>query len=596
MKDRHASANRLAGKLAILAVIVILCLGLTHRVRASSLLYKSYVIRYDRGWDILCEPYEVKPNDWVLKIFRQKGEIASRDFREFLGIFKRLNPHVKNVDRIRPGQIIDIPLKKIDPGTLPGQASGIVTIPFVTLSRSSELIHQHSKQYRVRKGDTVSKLIARRFGRFGTKSYKEGVKLFKAANPGIKNLNLIYAGQRIYLPDPSIRKQTWYASLYDKKGNIRNKLDPQALAASAAAPLHELQQMQKEQGPDSESDPLKRVAAAVEGKLYNRGTYYFPRQGQPDFELDLERYPVLDMNDGQKIIFTHESRIMDVEAALLETYWPNVKIITLEEGENAPEILDKVFRAIEGEEQDNEIYYAGQGTRITVRAKWIKPATADGRRICITPIETPSQKTPEPIRRYLEQNGIVLKEILAGNDKVPATNSAGQSGEHHRIKPVMALAPTGIRDLVGQVLDVLGYGFSTDIEISFPYAGIQVKARSNLISSPDGGQWLVDFGDLYGDAVAAIEKSGLPVIQIKPGTDEAGALEIILRALGKTVTRNPSYLAADRPPDYNILVTVEGILVEDPDKNRYLLTNAALHPAVADLITSRGIKLVEWSS
>ncbi len=578
-----------------LVVNFILCTLCAGQIWASSLLYKSYVIRYDRGWDILCEPYEVKPNDWVLKIFRQKGEIANQDFREFLEIFKRLNPHVKNIDRIRPGQVIDIPLKKIDPGTLPGQASGIVTIPFVTLSKSSALIHKHSEHYRVRRGDTVSKLIARRFGRFGTKSYKEGVKLFKAANPSIKNLNLIYAGQKIYLPDPSIRKQHWYASLYDEKGDIRSKLDPQTLAESAAAPLRELQQIQQEEKANSETEPLRQVAAAVEGKLYNRGTYYFPRQGQPDFELDLERYPVLDLNDGQKIIFTHENRIMEVETALLETYWPDVKIITLEEHENASQILDKVFDALNGGLED-QIYYAEQGIQITVRAKWIKPTGANGRKICITTIENSTQKTPEVIRRYLEQRGIVLKEILAGNNGQASTPAANQAGQRHRVKPVMALAPTDTRDLVRQILAVLGYNFSMDIQISFPYAGIQVKALSNLITSPDGNQWLVDFGNLYGDAVSAIENSGLPVIQIKPGTEDITALASIFHTLGNSVIRNPSYLAADRPPKYNTLITVEGILVKDLQQNRFLLTNANLHPAVADLITARGIKLIEWSS
>ena len=51
------------------------------------MLLKDYVVRYDRGWDILCDPYQVQKGDWVLKIFRQKGEIVLEDFREFLSIF-----------------------------------------------------------------------------------------------------------------------------------------------------------------------------------------------------------------------------------------------------------------------------------------------------------------------------------------------------------------------------------------------------------------------------------------------------------------------------------------------------------------------------
>ena len=110
-------------------LLLVLTLGPAGAVMGTSLVYKNYIVRYDRGWDILCEPYVVKKNDWVLKIFRQKGEIAHQDFRDFLGIFERLNPHIRDINMIRPGQGIDIPLRKLEHGTLPGQASGVVTIP-----------------------------------------------------------------------------------------------------------------------------------------------------------------------------------------------------------------------------------------------------------------------------------------------------------------------------------------------------------------------------------------------------------------------------------------------------------------------------------
>jgi hypothetical protein len=117
----------------------------------GAMLYKNYVVRYDRGWDILCDPYQVRRGDWVLKIFRQKGELAHDDFREFLGIFQRLNPHVKDIDRIRPGQVVDIPLKKLAQGNLPGQSSGVVTIPFVMISNPKEMIEKHTRTYTVQR-------------------------------------------------------------------------------------------------------------------------------------------------------------------------------------------------------------------------------------------------------------------------------------------------------------------------------------------------------------------------------------------------------------------------------------------------------------
>ncbi|MBU0768222.1 MAG: hypothetical protein KJ687_03910, partial [Proteobacteria bacterium] len=64
-------------------IIAILCMN-TFPCAYAAFFYKSYVIRYDRGRNILCDPYVVKKDDWVFKLFREKGEISNRDFPEFL--------------------------------------------------------------------------------------------------------------------------------------------------------------------------------------------------------------------------------------------------------------------------------------------------------------------------------------------------------------------------------------------------------------------------------------------------------------------------------------------------------------------------------
>jgi len=80
---------------------------------------KRFIVKYEHGVDILCESYIVKKDDWIYKIFRQKGGMFNNDFRQFTRIFKRLNPHLQNIERIRPNQRIIIPIKKIKTGTSP---------------------------------------------------------------------------------------------------------------------------------------------------------------------------------------------------------------------------------------------------------------------------------------------------------------------------------------------------------------------------------------------------------------------------------------------------------------------------------------------
>ncbi|MGB2690102.1 MAG: hypothetical protein WBC36_14060, partial [Desulfobacterales bacterium] len=149
-------------------VIITLVCMITFPCAYAAFFYKSYVIRYDRGQNILCDPYVVKKDDWVFKLFREKGEISNRDFPEFLRIFKRLNPHIHDINRIRPGQHIVIPLKKVDQNELPEQSSGVVTIPYLTKGTLPDDATKYSTDYRVKNGDCVSILISRKYGNYGT--------------------------------------------------------------------------------------------------------------------------------------------------------------------------------------------------------------------------------------------------------------------------------------------------------------------------------------------------------------------------------------------------------------------------------------------
>ena len=568
--------------------------SMTTAGHASSLVYKNYIVRYDRGWDILCEPYVVQKDDWVLKIFRQKGEISHRDFRDFTGIFQRLNPHIKNIDMVRPGQRIDIPLRKLEHGTLPGQASGVVSIPFVTLAKVTEVISSHSQVHQVRRGDTVSRLIAEKYGRYGSPSYLEGIKLFKAANPQVKDLDLIYAGQKVYLPDPAMREQPWYDAMYDPAGNLKETVgqNQPSEAGAAAAPLPLPAAIQAAPETEPPASPVAEAAAAVGGTLRNKGTYYLPRPSGDDFELDLSRHPVLELQDDTKMVFTSGRHIMDLDTETFEQTWPEIKPVTVDDQASVEEIIGAIFKNLEPADESSaaELFFDGDGVHIAVRAKWIRQEQ-EGRQLCITPIADPAQQTPDAIRRYLEQNGIVLKEILP-DGKSPALMYDGQ--QRHAVKNILALAPTGQKDFVKIISRTLGFTYAPNIAISFPYAGIQVQAFADMISVTGGREVFVDFGDLYGDALSAISATGLTVLQISADENYDAIVRKLLAALGLAFEQNPTLLAANRPPDFNTSITVAGVSYSQNNDERLLLSGANLPPAVTDLLYARGFNLVVW--
>ena len=578
--------------LPLIAFILLLLTVDTH----GAMLYKNYVVRYDRGWDILCDPYQVQQGDWVLKIFRQKGELAHADFREFLGIFERLNPHVKDIDRIRPGQVVDIPLKKLAQGALPGQASGVVTIPVVMISSPREIIEKHTRSYTIQRGDTVSKLIANRFGgRYGNTTYSQGLALFKAANPHIKDVNRIYAGQKIYMPDPSIREQSWYSALFDEAGNLVEKMaDGAETESGEPQPQPTVRAGSELATPQPESEktgPAAEAASAIGGRLLDKGTYFFPMKQGKDFELDLSRHPMIDLLNGSKVILTTQDRVMNVDLPLIQSYWENVKVVKVPEEATSQDILEAVFSAFSSEASTNRLAFDDGGINISISAKWIRTEpSVDGRvprHSCITPITSDSERTHDAIVRYLDQNDIVVKEILSG-----APEAARPPLHMEVTKNIDIIDGSSQKALIESFATLMGFNYSPNTSISFPYAGIQVQALSNLLSFGNGREILIDFGDLYGDAVNAIRDTGLEILQINI---DAGPMEIIQRLMktaGMAYTASPVFYGANRSAEFNTAISVSGILIPMDNGENRLFTERNIPELIRMFIRDQGIRLI----
>ena len=544
----------------------------------GAFLYKSYRVQIDRGREILCDPYIVQKNDYVLKLLRQKGEIAAEDFPEFLAIFQRINPQIHDINLIRPGQRISIPLRVLRSNEMPGQSSGVVTIPYVTIGSAPEGLKRHTDRYLTQAGDCVSKLIASRFGRYGSDAYRKGVRLFRMLNPAVSDLDLIYAGQVLRLPKSSARDPRWYAKA--AKGAPNPTVDTRAAPENTPAAA-------RAQTPQS---PLKKAAEALGAELLDRGAYFFPRKGREDFRLDLSRIPAMRFPDGRMALLplVNSSERKALEA--LDSVVDRVDTVPLSPDWAVVEIVQAVLDATGRARPMDRLVVSDGGVRMEIHARWITGRTIDDSgavgRVCIIPIEDCTRRTPGAIARYLEEHDILLREICKTDDQKGVRGIIGSQEELIR-----RIDAADRRSFVREVLTEMGCHYSPSVNISFPYAGVQVSAQSNLAAAPGGREFLVDFGDLYGDAIAAIEKAGFSIVRVPP-KDRRKIMLTLLEAADLNYRVDPIFMAADRPGPYNVAVTISGVLVETENDSRLLLSAGKLHHRIADFLRSRGVRRI----
>lgn len=574
---RYGRGNSSVGFSIILLVIIV---GIFSVSVQAAVLYKSYIVRKAGGQEILCDPYIVQKDDYVLKIFRQRGEISQADFPEFLSIFQSINPQVPDINKILPGQHIFIPLKKLDPGSIPDQDFGVVTIPFVTGAEIDDILKSNSEAYRVRQGDTVSKLLSVNFGRYGTKAYKEGLNIFMAMNPHIKDINFIVTGQEIWLPQKNLQNQPWYESLFDAYGNVA-QFEPVEVDSIDT----ETKTAAKEEGADMRSvdapaqAPIAQAAQLLDGKLYQKGTYYFPRPGQSDLQLDLTKYPILEIKGSAHVLIAPPAdegkRLSEAELTVFRNFWKDLVVAELPADASLPRVLDSVVDRLGGKANPGKRVFTDGGVQVTVQPRWMIEQPKRGRSLAVTTVEAFQEMTPQPVLDYLEKFGIVLKEVAEESSVDRPLADPGMRVSYGQV-PVLD-ASSNRKTFVRDFFEILGAVYSQNVRVSFPYAGVQIEAVSNLLSRPDGVSVLIDFGDLQGDAVSAIEKTGLKVLQISPNDVTKNLVPDLIAAAGLTCDANPTLLAADRSGPSNTAITVPGFLAQKEGHSQVLLSTVPVH-------------------
>ena len=279
----------------------------------------------------LCEPYLVQKNEWLYKIFRQKGEISASNFQLFLNIFKTINPQIGNIDAISPGSRILIPLKQVHKNAYNQDSNGTVEVPVLAFSTEIKpaTVSRHTHKHGVKAGDTISELLSEEFLTSRGNVSTVGEKAILHLNPGIKDINCIYQGESIVIPEPSILSQPWFNDFIA----IGKENTPPADGAVTYIPE---ENTPPHHAPKSISMAdlahLKRYTQLIQGRrLMHQGKLFFPsgsQGGKPKF-IDLSKTPVISDHTGKKIVLlgsdvTEESMDNDLVAAM-KAYWKDLQ-------------------------------------------------------------------------------------------------------------------------------------------------------------------------------------------------------------------------------------------------------------------------------
>jgi LysM repeat protein len=543
--------------------------------------YKTYVIRPYESWTVLCDQYTVQKGDFIWELLRRRGEIAEDDFPRFVLMLKQLNPHIKNVDKIYPGQEILIPLKELMPEKgIPSADDQVLTIPLIP-----DILYT---TYTVQPGDYLVKIVAAQHG-IPVDEIPEGyLATLERINPEIDDVNRIYPGQTIRVPElvPQGPSVTMAPPIEEAIAEATARLE-----LAQAAPPEKL----------IEEPPLSRMSRALAqmgGKLVESGAYFFPTKGREDVKLDLSAYPVIELEDGKRLLLETGKGLPEGAEDVIRTFWKSLTVVRTRPGADQRTLLDRIFQTVYGENvwRTLDLPAFDDGIQATLRGDWVvlqkrSEATPPGYH-CMTLIEDPKERTSPPLRDYLAEQGIRVSDLLPGGGE---TDEVANS----RFIQTSTAAPVAIPDVsdrqtfVADFAKRIGYTFDRRVPVTFQYAGFQVNTMMDLIHYEDGFDVLVDFGTLYCEAKAAMEATGLKVLCIRAEDEALAIAQNVLTAVGIPVTKNPVFFGANRNVFKTVSIAIPGLLATHPDQGKILVTELRLAGEICSFLEEREIRVFQ---
>jgi LysM repeat protein len=461
--------------------------------------------------------YVVQKGDNLSTIIRRKmGKPA--EFTSVYRLVKKLNPQIRDVNVIYPGQKIVLPQLSAAPD---------------------------SPHYTVNKGDTLSGILRNRLG-IAPGDIARWVGIVKQLNPGLGDPNKIYPGQTLILTDKKFAD-----SLPVDQGVESAPAGVAPIDAGIFRPS------------ERDFDIISAVVKQAGGTLIRKGKYFIPLSENEHLAVDCTDIPMVELFDGSRIFLDYGHRVPDETTMLMRSRWKNVTVITQGGGAGVFSALTAIFNASRDFTfRRHDGYLDMEATpALKLRVDWILARKgAEGQEryllgICHT--AGPSQTLPEPIARFAEKKGYPVIEIDEKSGDVRERQALPSASD------IPTLEPGGNRTFVGSLLDALGYPYTTDQRIPVVDAtsqGTPLVIRTDYSVKIGTRTVLIHFGDLPASFQATLQEQGMGLVQIAGDEEKKVILEKVLKGIDIPYLQEYSEF---KPP-------------EDGNPSRWILTLGAM--------------------
>jgi hypothetical protein len=471
------------------------------------------------------------------------------------------------MDLIHPGDTILIPLT-IAPakGAVSNEPQKPGTV--ISLEDIKKLDLEH---YTVKPGDNLVKIITGLYDISAKDISADYLELVKKMNPSIGDLNKIFPNQRIRLPIFEHQK-------------IRvpiNQPDTEQMSEKGRTHLMHL------------SRDLEAVFTLMGEEWIQSGQHFIPLQTGGQVNLNADAYPILNLENGTRIIVDLFHELPKKMAQLIPTTWKNYKVTHLTEKDELRDALKRILPLCDYQEiypPNDPLKLSGDIT-FNITADWIiqlynEPSDKPIKVFVITLLENPAQATPLAIKNLLNGLGIKLIEFPGSSQKEEPQN----------IPDNLIAAADSPGSLVETLFTLLGYPFSKDQEIpvyATQKSDFKLTLKADFWLHRNDQDYVVDLSGLSPEVLTLLKEQHLSVLSLAEENDPLVIVKKILTFFKTPADLQPKpLLVADRAESKNIKIQVPGITFTESAGQTVLVTKFKLPDELNRLLAQKGLKVL----
>jgi len=553
--------------------------------QAEMSLRKSVDTREFQGQQVEGEERQIGRGDSLWRILVEEKGLPGQKFRSYLVVIRGLNPQAKNLDVLRVGDKIFIPLR----------VDGTVE----TAREPNQLKPGTTINYRVKSGEHLYQILRDQLKVTDERKVAQYYSLAKDLNPERKDWDTLLEGETIRLPTVGTGLQS--ASAESAK-SASDKQTPVSSAGTARKPPIEVKttsplDTRQALGAKENMALFASVVEALGNEIQQSGEEIVAL-GEENIRFERSAYPVVyNPSLRQKLVIDPEGKIPASLKSRLNDPRIGAQVLPNANGLSIQDAVGQLLAGLgyQSLPTDRPIMIQEEGVAFEAKGNWMALAPTVSNKpqevLVINLTERPNE-IPEYLKAELAKKGLQLREVVLPTAAKAAT--ATVANEQPKTSPSQVKNwPRDKQEIVDALLLSYGVTFGTAESLSIKLSdGLRLDTRTDRVFETAGQRTALFFRAMDPDIRKSLqEQQGIKTIELD--LRSLSSRELIARVL-PLLGDQAAYLEHRFPaaPDSardQVTVKVWGFQLT---KKPIFLTDRQIPPPLHRFFFEKGLEIV----